>query len=71
MSDTEVGDGLLEVLKELAGTETVDGADVEATAEMVDLDIAWKLLIVEHPIGQEDDELFAGKFITSARKIFH
>lgn len=59
MSENEVGDGLLEVLKKLAGTETIDGADVWATAEMVDLDIAWKLLIVEHPIVQEDDELFS------------
>ncbi len=50
---------LLEALKQLVGTETIDGADVGATAEMVDLDIAWKLFIVEHPIVQEDDELFA------------
>ena len=59
MSETEIGDGLLDVLKKLSGTETIDGAGVVATAEIVDLDIAWKLLIVEHPIVQEDDELFA------------
>ena len=50
---------LIEVLKQYVGTETIDGVDVEKTAEMVDLEIAYKLLIVEHCVHQEDSELFA------------
>jgi len=55
----EVSDGLLGALKQLAGNEVIDGANVEETAEMVDLELAWKLLIVEHCVTQEDVELFA------------
>ena len=50
---------LIEVLKEYAGIEVIDGANVEKTAEMVDLEMAYKLLIVEHCVTQKDEELFS------------
>jgi len=56
---TENEKGLIEVLKQYACIEVIDGANVEETAEMVDLEIAYKLLIVEHVVTQEDEELFA------------
>ncbi len=49
--------GLLETLKEMVGVEIVDGSNVEETAEMVDLDIAHKLFLVEDMVQQEDIEL--------------
>jgi len=50
---------LIEVLKQYGGTETIDGANVEKTAGMVDLEMAYKLLVVEHCVRQEDEELYA------------
>lgn len=58
-NEPERGAGLLEHLKRIAGTEMIDGADVVATAKMVDLEIAYKLLIVDTPVTQADDELYS------------
>jgi len=49
--------GLLEVLKEMVGVEIIDGSNVEETTEIVDLDIAYKLFLVEDRVQQEDIEL--------------
>ena len=50
--------GVLEELKKLIPVEIIDGQNVEKTAEMVDLDIAYKLLLVENYVSQKDDELY-------------
>lgn len=49
--------GLEEVLKSIIGVEIIDGSNVKETAEMVDLDVAYKLFLVENMVQQEDIEL--------------
>ncbi len=49
--------GLLEELKRLIPKEIIDGSNVEETAEMVDLDIAYRLFLVENVVQQENIEL--------------
>ena len=49
--------GLLEALNELIPDEIIDGSNVKDTADMVDLDIAYKLLVVENPIPQDEFEI--------------
>ena len=61
--------GLLEELKRLMPVETIDGANVEETAGLVDLDIAYKLLFVPHCVQQEDFELYHRiPFVVEAQK---
>lgn len=50
--------GLLEILKKMIPDEVIDGGNVVETAEIVDLDIAHKLLVVEHCVPEEEAELF-------------
>ena len=38
--------------------EVIDGSNVEETAKMVDLDIAYKLLIIEYCVPRDEFELF-------------
>lgn len=49
--------GLLEALNELIPDEIIDGSNVNDTAGMVDLDIAYKLLVVENPVPQDEFEI--------------
>ena len=51
-------DSPLKTLKKYIGVEVIGGANVEETAGMVDLDIAYKLFLVEGFVRQEDMELF-------------
>lgn len=51
--------GLLEKLNELIPPEIIDGSNVTETAEIVDLDIAYKLLLVEHPVSQDNFDLYS------------
>lgn len=55
--------GIIEELKKLIPTDwitdIIDGANVEETAKMVDLDTAYKLLLVEEFVHQEDIESFS------------
>lgn len=48
---------LLDKLKELIPDEIIDGSNVDETAEMVDLDIAYKLLVVKDIVQQSDEQL--------------
>ena len=48
---------LLKKLKELIPKETIDSVDVDETAEMVDLGLAYKLLVVKDCIQQSDEQL--------------
>ncbi len=49
---------ILDVLKEMIPDEIIDGSNVDETADMVDLDIAYKLLVVRWPVQQTDFQLF-------------
>ncbi len=55
MNNTE--NDILRVLEKLIPKEIIDGSDVHETADMVDLDIAYRLLLVENCVQQEDIEL--------------
>jgi len=50
--------GILEELKRLVPDEIIDDSNVEETAKMVDLDIAYRLFVVTDFVHQEDVELF-------------
>lgn len=63
------GAGLLEHLKRIAGTELIGGDDVVAISKIVDLEIAYKLLIVEFQVTQPDDELYENIPDTTKAKI--
>lgn len=49
---------LLDKLKELIPDEIIDGSNVDETAEIVDLDIAYKLLVVKDCVRQSDEQLW-------------
>jgi hypothetical protein len=56
-------DSIIEALKKLIPAETIDGADVRNIADLVDLDIAHRLLLVENSIGQDEVELFLSAYV--------
>jgi hypothetical protein len=45
---------LLETIQGLIPDEIIDGSNVKETAKMVDLDMAFKLLVVEKPVSQDE-----------------
>ena len=49
---------IIEALKKYIPDEIIDGSNVEKVAEMVDLDVAYKLLVVERPVPDEEFQLF-------------
>ncbi len=50
---------IFEEIKKLIPPEMIGDSDVAEIADMVDLDIAYKLFLVEYPVSQEDIELFS------------
>lgn len=48
---------LFDIVRELIHDEIIDGSNVEETADMVDLDIAYKLLVVKDFFRQTDEQL--------------
>ena len=49
---------IIEALKKYIPDEIIDGSNVDEIAEMVDLDIAYKLLVVELPVPDDEFQLF-------------
>ena len=48
---------LLDKLKEMIPDEIIDGSNVDETAEMVDLDVAYKLFLVPDVVHSDDFEI--------------
>lgn len=50
---------ILDILKEMIPDEIIDGSNVDETADMVDLDIAYKLLVVRDCVQQDEMQLYS------------
>ena len=50
---------IIEILKDLIPDEMVGNSNVVGTADMVDLDTAYKLLLVENPVPEDDFQIFS------------
>ena len=50
---------IIDEIKKLIPPELIGGSDVTEIADMVDLDIAYELFLVDYPAPQDEFELFS------------